>query len=295
METALVTGGLGRSGRWIVDRLAESYRVVCVDLDHPGFDAVGRDGIEFRAADLTTGEAFDLVGEVDPDYVVHWAAIPVSGRHAGSRVFETNALAAYNTLTAAGRAGARIVQASSDSAYGFFFADPTPMPESLPITEDHPRLAEDPYGISKVTAEEIAGGVTRRFGVPVASLRPAWIQFPGDYPCRSDGYVADVEGGAGNFWSYVDVRDVAGLVAAALDADFEGHEAFNAVAADNALGRPLVELMEEAHGGVPAECDVAGDDSAFSMAKAASTLDYRPRHSWREAADAEVPSPTLTL
>jgi len=187
-----------------------------------------------------------VVHAVDPDVVVHWAAIR-SRAPTPTVACETNVHAAKNVLDAAGRADARIVQASSDGAYGFFFADPTPFPDELPITEDHPLQPEDPYGLSKVTAEAAAGAVARREGVPAVSIRPSWIQFPGEYACRSDGYVNDADdAGAGNFWSYIDARDVADLVAAAL-ADTAGsdptvapgtHEAVNCVAADNALGRP---------------------------------------------------------
>ncbi|MFB6155850.1 MAG: NAD-dependent epimerase/dehydratase family protein [Haloferacaceae archaeon] len=298
-ETVLVTGGLGRSGRWIVDRLAGEYEVVCVDLDHPGFDAMGRDGVTFRAADLTNaGEILDLTTAVDPDAVVHWAAIPVADRHAGTRVFETNSLAAYNALTAAGRVGARVVQASSDGAYGFFFMDEWTLPEELPITESHPRRPEDAYGVSKVVAEEVGSAIARRDGVSVASIRPSWIQFPGDYPCRDDGYVGSLAAGAGNYWSYVDVRDVADLVAAALADPVDGHEAFNCVAADNALGRPLVDLLEDYYGDVPAAWHdrVDGDATAFSTAKAGEALDWEPSRSWRDAAtDESVPEPELTV
>jgi len=297
-ETVLVTGGLGRSGRWVVDRLADEYDVVCVDLDHPGFDELGRDGIEFRAVDLTdAGEILDATTEIDPDAVVHWAAIPAAGRHAGTHVFETNSLAAYNTLTAAGRVGARVVQASSDGAYGFFFHEEWSLPDELPITEAHARRPEDAYGVSKVVAEEVGAAISRRDGVSVASIRPSWIQFPGDYPCRGDGYVDDLSAGAGNFWSYVDVRDVAEMVAAALSADLAGHETFNCVAADNALGRPLLDLLSEYYGDVPAAWadSVAGDASAFSTAKAREVLGWEPDRSWREAADEDVPEPELTL
>lgn len=295
METVLVTGGLGASGRWVVDRLAGEYHVVCVDREHPGFDEQGKEHVEFRAGDLTeSGTALDICTDVDPDKVVHWAAIPAAGRHPGPDLFETNALAAYNTLSAAGRVGADVVQASSDGAYGFFFASETPIPEELPITESHPRRPEDPYGLSKVTAEELGAGIARRDGVSVVSLRPSWIQFPGDYPCRDEGYVSNLEAGAGNYWSYVDVRDVAEMVAVALEADVEGHEAFNCVAPDNALGEPLVELMESHYGAVPEECTVEGDASAYSMAKAREVLGFEPAHAWREAADADVPEPELT-
>ena len=304
MATVLVTGGRGASGKWVVDRLAGDHEVVVVDYDHPGLGVDPAPNVSFRAADLAErGEALDVVSAVDPDAVVHWAAIPVAGTHPEGRVFETNALAAHNVLTAAGRADAPVVQASSDGAYGFFFADPTPLPEELPVTEDHPLRPEDPYGLSKVTAEETAAAVARRHGVPAVSVRPSWIQYPGAYACREAGYVADRSAGAGNFWSYVDVRDVADLVARAVD-DLLGdapavepgtHEAVNCVAADNALGRPLLDLLRAEYGGVPADTDVAaGDDrGAYAIAKAAELFGWEPRRSWRDAADAEVDAPTL--
>ena len=282
----VVTGGRGASGRWIVDRLVrEGHAVTCLDRDHPGFGA-GHEDVAYRALDLTdAGAVLDTVTAVDPDTVVHWGAIPAAGRHPGVDLYRNNSLGAYNVLTAAGRVGARVVQASSDGAYGFFFADPTPVPD------EHPLRPEDPYGLSKVVAEEIGATVARRDGVSVASLRPSWIQYPGEYACRDPGYVEDLSAGAGNYWSYVDIRDVVDCVCAALGADFDGHEAFNCVAPDNALGRPLVDLLAEEFGRVPDETAVEGDGSAYSTAKAAALLDWEPSHSWREAADADVPGP----
>jgi UDP-glucose 4-epimerase len=299
METILVTGGRGQSGRWLVDRLADDYHVICADFSHPGFGEEGRKGIEFRALDLTErGAVFDLVTDLDPDAVVHWGAIPVAGRHPGGDVFENNTLAAYNVLAAAGRVGASVVQASSDGAYGFFGAAETPVPDELPITEAHTLRPEDDYGLSKVAAEEIAKSVVRRDGISVASIRPTWIQYPGDYPCRDEGYTADLAAGAGNYWSYVDVRDVVGLVKAALegtkDGRIEGHEAFNCVGPDNALGRELTELMQEFYGSLPEDCSVEGDASAYSVAKADDVLGWTPEHSWREASDEDVDGPELT-
>ncbi len=314
METVIVTGGRGASGRWIVDRLATDHEVVVVDYERPGLGATPAENVSFRAADLADrGEALDVVDAVDPDAMVHWAAIPVAGTHPEGRVFETNVLAAHNVLTAAGRAGARIVQASSDGAYGFFFADPTPIPETLPVTEEHPLRPEDPYGLSKVTAEETAASVARAHDVPAVSIRPSWIQYPGAYACREAEYVDDLDAGAGNFWSYVDVRDVADLVAATLEgtAGHESgagdanageaaipsgtHEAVNCVAADNALGRPLSELIREVYGELPAEIDVDPDDdrSVYSTRKAERLFGWRPSRSWRTAASEAVAEPTL--
>ncbi|KTG07891.1 UDP-glucose 4-epimerase [Haloprofundus marisrubri] len=302
MDTVLVTGGLGRSGRWIVDRLANDYDVVCVDLSQPGFEVSERPSIDFRAADLTDrGETFDLVSELDPDGVVHWAALPSPTRHAGGRVFETNTMATYNVLVAAARQHAKIVWASSESAYGFPFARETTLPDELPITEDHPLRPEDPYGTSKVVGEEIAKMVVRRYDVPVASIRPSWIQYPGEYACRDREDLRenrplsalDLDAGVGNFWSYVDVRDVASLVATALDIGVAGHEAFHAVAAENYLDVATLDAVEERFGALPDDCNVEGEASALSTAKADRMLDWRPSHSWRDAVDESVAEPDL--
>lgn len=292
-RTVVVTGGLGRSGRWIADRLAEEgWRVVCVDRTHPGWEIDARENLDFRAADLADrGQALDLLGELDPDAVVHWAALPSPTRHPGGRVFETNVLAAYNVLAGAGRAGARVAWSSSESAYGFPFAEEKRLPERLPIRETDPLRPEDPYGTSKVVGEEVAKMVTRRFGVPVASIRPSWIQYPGEYECVEAR--ADLAAGAGNFWSYVDVRDVASVVSAALEAEFSGHEAFHAAAADNYLEQPIEDALREFFGELPDDCNVSGDESALSAEKADEVLDWKPDHSWREAADEAVEGPEL--
>jgi UDP-glucose 4-epimerase len=276
----VVTGGRGASGSWIVDSLAEDHAVTCLDQSLP--EEGGTDGVDYRALDLTdAGATFDVLTEIDPDAVVHWAAIPVAGNHAGVDLFRNNTLAAYNVLTAAGRIGADVVQASSDGAYGFFFAAETPVPDELPITESHALRPEDPYGLSKVVTEEVGETVARAEGISVASLRPSWIQFPEEYPCREDSYLNDLSAGAGNYWSYVDVRDVVSLVEAALETPVDGHEAFNCVAPDNALGRPTRELIEDYYGDLPDDCTIQGDAAAYSTAKAARVLGWEPTHSWK--------------
>lgn len=289
MSRILVTGGFGRSGRWIVDRLAsEGHELLAVDqrtspVDHPAVDG--------RQADLTDkGDVYDLVHEFEPDDVVHWGAIPDPLDHAGGHVFENNVMGAYNVLDAAGRVGADVVWASSESAYGLPFSAETPLPDYLPIDEDHPMRPEDPYGTSKVVGEEIAKMVVRRDGIDVASIRPSWIQYPGEYLCRGND---PSEHGDGNLWSYVDVRDIVDSVVAALDADLGGHEPFLIAAAENWAGRPTVDLVEDWFGEVPDECDLSGEQSAMSSAKAQSMLDWEPTHAWREAAEEDVDGPTI--
>lgn len=290
-DTVLVTGGLGRSGRWIVDRLADNYTVCCLDRTHPGFEIDARANVDFVAADLTdAGDAFDVVTDLQPDTVVHWAAIPAPERHAATRVFETNVTAAYNTLDAAGRVGADVVQASSEASYGLAFAAESRLPAELPMTVDHPQEPADPYGLGKVVAEEAAETIVRRDGIAVTSVRPSWIQYPGEYECRSTD---DLAAGAGNCWSYVDARDVADLVAAAVVDPPTGHEPVHAAAANNYLGRPTVEAVREYFGAVPDDCTLSGESSALSTARARDLFGWEPSHGWRESAAVDVPTPTL--
>jgi len=259
-------------------------------VDQVGADSE-RPNVDVRVADLTeAGRVFDLVAEFDPDSVVHWGAIPDPLNHAGGEVFENNVISTYNVLDAAGRAGAKVLWASSESALGFPFAAETPPPDYLPVDETHPLRPEDPYGASKETGEAIARMVSRRDGVPVVSIRPSWIQYPGEYVCLGNEPPAE---GVGNFWSYIDVRDIASIVAAALEADVEGHEAVFAVADENYADRSTTDLFEEQFGAVPEPCDIEGDQSSITNAKAGDLLGWEPEHSWREAADEDVTEPTV--
>nr|WP_227134275.1 NAD(P)-dependent oxidoreductase [Halorubellus salinus] len=303
-ESVVVTGALGGAGRWVVDRLADTDAdILAIDQGLP--EAAGPEGVDFRAADLTDcGETFDLLDRTRPDAVVHLAAIPDPLNHAGSRVFRNNVLSTYNVLDIAGRVGADVAWTSSESAYGFPFATEIRPPEYLPIDESHPMRPEDPYGTSKVLGETVADMVVRRDGISVTSIRPSWIQYPGSYVACDVQNEFDIEalaadpvgavgGGTGNFWSYVDVRDVADMIVGTLEADRDGHEAFNCHAKDNFVDVPTRALFDALLGDVPDPCDLDDDESAFSMAKAESELDWSPSHTWRTARNESVDGPTF--
>jgi nucleoside-diphosphate-sugar epimerase len=291
VDSAVVTGATGGAGSWVADRLADQgVHVTGVDLERP---AGGRDNLAFRTADLTAhGETWEIIHEADPDAVIHFAAIPSPTQDPGTRVFENNTTSTYNVLVAAGRNDAEVVWTSSESAYGTVFAEETWLPDYLPVDEAHPLRPEDPYGASKVAGEEVAEMVARRYDVPVTSIRPSTINYPGRY-YTSDQRAGYEEGGAlsGNFWSYVDVRDVVSMVEAALAAEYDGHEAFLCVADENYLGEPTAGAIEAAAGRLPADCDLEGEQAGLSNAKARAVLGWEPVHDWREAEGEEVPGP----
>lgn len=294
MSDILVTGGLGRLGRWTIDHFVEAgWDVTCVDVDHPGFGTTARPGVEFRTADLTEpGETREIVEQTAPEQVVHLAAIPNPEVYAGSRVLENNVMSTYNTLVSAGRAGVPITWASSESAYGFPFADEPRLPDYLPIDEEHPMEPEDPYGTSKVLGEETAKMVTRKFDVPVVSLRVSNVQYPGNYTVIEGR--EDLSNGVGNFWSYIDGRDVAAAIEQAVDVDVIGHEAFILAADENYLGRPTTEALRGTFGGLPDRCELSGEQSALSNQKAKVRLGWTPTHTWQTAAEEDGSAPRLT-
>lgn len=293
MDHIIVTGALGRAGTWAADRLArEDYHVTAVDLDHPGWEVAAREHVDFRAVDLTdAGETYGLVAELEPDAVVHYAALPAPTRHAASRVFETNTTSTFNVLDAAGRQGAQVVWTSSESAYGYPFREEPKLPPELPITEDHPLEPEDPYGTSKAAGEEVAKMVARRDGVDVVSLRPSWVQYPGEYTCLENQ--DDLSAGVGNFWSYIDVRDLASAVVDALETDIGGHEALNIAAADTYLDQSVDEACEAFFGEVP-DSSIRGLESALSTDSARQVIDWEPEFGCRNSGTDAVETPSLT-
>ncbi|WP_255170259.1 NAD-dependent epimerase/dehydratase family protein [Natrononativus amylolyticus] len=283
--TVVVTGATGGAGSRIVEELATAGReVVGVDLERPPNPR--ESDATFLEADLTDqGQAWEAIQTAEPDAVVHFAAIPRPGITTDAETFMTNVSSAYHVLEAAGRAGADVVWASSESIYGSVFAAEPWLPDYLPVDESHPRRPADPYATSKLVGEELGAMAARKHGISVISIRPSWITYSGEQRTAAARERFDPETAekSGNFWTYVDVRDVVSMVRAALEADRDGHDVYLAAAAENFLGRPTADVIETVFGELPGECDLEGDESAFTTAKARAELGWEPAHSWREA------------
>ncbi|MFP9190920.1 NAD-dependent epimerase/dehydratase family protein [Natronosalvus vescus] len=290
--TVLVTGATGGAGSWIVDAFArDGHDVVGIDLERPPRK---REGVTFLEADLTDqGQTWELIQTYDPDAVVHFAAIPRVEITSGTETFLTNVESTYHVFEAAGQAGADVVWASSESIYGSVFANEPWLPEYFPVDEAHPLRPEDPYATSKLVGEELAGMAARKHGISVTSIRPSWITYPGSQLMARVRETFDPETADpnGNFWSYVDVRDVVSIVQAALESPPEGHERYLAAAEDNFLGRPTAEVIEAVFDGLPEDCSLEGTQSAFSTAKAQRELGWQAQHTWEESELESVDGP----
>lgn len=122
-------------------RNAAGFPVLSLDLAEDGLGLDGVDGV-FHLAGQPGVQSF---GDVFPLYVRH------------------NVLATQRVFEAAAAAGTRVVFASSSSVYGEAERYPTP--------EDTPPRPLSPYGITKLTCEQLARAYGRSFGLDAVVLR----------------------------------------------------------------------------------------------------------------------------
>jgi CDP-glucose 4,6-dehydratase len=170
---ALVTGGTGLVGGWLVKRLSEAGAdVVCLVRDWVPQSELVRAGTLDRVR-VVRGDVREqallerCLGEYEIDTVFHLAAqtiVGIANRNPVS-TFESNIQGTWALLEAARRSPAvkQIVVASSDKAYGDR--------EKLPYDEGAPLEGRHPYDVSKSCADLIAQAYAKSYGLPVSITR----------------------------------------------------------------------------------------------------------------------------
>ncbi len=272
-----VTGGSGKLGSWVVRHLQEhGYPVVNIDR------AQSPQVHTFQADLCDLGQTFGVLE--GKEAVVHLAAIPWPGEHSPEVVFRNNVLSTFNVLQASLVLGIRkIVLAGSESALGFPFLFRPFSPEYLPIDEDHPLLAQDAYGLSKIVVEELGRGFVRRQpDLSIISLRLSYVLRPEDYARELESAWADSKNNAFNLWAYIDVRDAAEACRLALAYPARGFEAFYIAAPDTLMREPTLELVERYYPGVKRVAEgFGGRMSPLSCRRAEEQLGFKARFTWQ--------------
>ncbi len=278
----LVTGGSGKLGRAVVDLLVQrGHRVSVVDLVSPG-----RPDVAWTRADLTDyGQAVGVLTGVDdrwpaPDAVVHLAALPAPGLRPDAALFAANVTTTYNVFAAARVAGVdTVVWASSETVLGLPFDTPPP---HLPLDEDCGPAPTTSYSLSKTLEEEMARQFARwRPELSITGLRFSNVMEPADY-AAFPSFDADPALRRWNAWSYIDARDGAAAVLAALDHPGRGADVFVIANADTVMSRPSAELAAEHFPGVPVRGPLGRHQALMSSEKARRVLGWTPVHSWRD-------------
>jgi UDP-glucose 4-epimerase len=163
----LVTGGAGYIGSVVAHQLAEAgHETVVLDNLSKGYRGAVPEGTRFVRADLLDAEG--LLGALAEgfDGVLHFAALSLVGESVEQpeRYYRNNLCGTLNLLEAMREAGVpRLVFSSTAAVYG--------EPEQVPIPETSPTLPTNPYGASKLAADQLIGAVCRARGLAAASLR----------------------------------------------------------------------------------------------------------------------------
>jgi UDP-glucose 4-epimerase len=285
----LVTGANGKVGRVTVEALVErGHKVRAADLQRGVFERLEPGAPEYVQADLTDAGAAYAVAR-DMDAVVHTAAIPEPTHNPPHVVFHNNLMATFNILEAAIRFKATcFVNISSETVPGFFFPERDFLPDYVPVDEDHPIRPQDPYALSKYFGELLMDAAVRRSDIRCISIRPSWVQHEGNYEFNLGPQVRDPSLLSANFWSYIDVYDLADALCLAAESDLPGHEVFYIASPDNVTGRDFAELVKTYYGDeVELRPTARSDASGISCAKAERLLGFSPTRSWRDYLDEE--------
>ncbi len=180
-RSALVTGGTGLLGGWLVQALVErSCRVVVLVRDSAPNSALVRTGLANRV-DIVQGSLCDI--DVLRRTMAEYAVQTVFHLAAQSQVrvakvdpvgtLEANVRGTWNVLEAARAChGVDVIAASSDKAYG----------ESavMPYREEHPLKGRYPYDVSKSCMDLVCGMYAASFDLPVVVTRCANLYGGGD-------------------------------------------------------------------------------------------------------------------
>lgn len=172
----LVTGGAGYIGsHTVVELLNNNHKVVVVDnLSNSSEEAIHRieeitrKSVEFHEFDLRNRTMLDSVFNSHSfDAVIHFAGLKAVGESVAKALFyyQNNLESTLSLLESMKQFDVKkLVFSSSATVYG--------NPETLPITEDAPKSATNPYGQTKLMIEQILEDISAtNEGWNITSLR----------------------------------------------------------------------------------------------------------------------------
>ena len=263
----LVTGASGFLGGRLMPLLANEHEV-------RGFDAKPPESLEF---DLATGDIRDfaaITGELDEvEAVVHLAAMTAKPSTKDPlAAYDVNVKGTYNLAEAAVRAGVKkVVFASTIGVCGSLSEGF--VPEHVPLTESHPCLAKDTYGLTKYLGEDILKGYSRQHDLVTVCLRFNWTQ-----DTRAAGASP---GGKATLWSTVDYRDVLQAIVLSLESDIAGNETINIGSENNWFNVNSLDLVRQHFPSTKVDSNYFSENpkrGIFSISRAKEILNYQPRY-----------------
>ena len=286
-----VTGGSGKAGKHLIPYLLErGYSVVNADLVPLVMDDV--DNINLDITD--SGQLFNALsgyanipelksGEGLKSFkaVVHLAAIPRILVKPDNEIFRINTLGTYNVIEAATKLGIKkIIFASSETTYGFCFAQGNPVPKWLPIEEDYETSPTDSYGLSKVLNEKTGQAFQKRTGIDIYALRIGNIIEPNEYS-RFEEFCKNPSIRLRNLFNYIDARDLAQAIELCIEKEGLGYEVFNVTHNTNSVSLTTEEIIMQFFSNVKLRRKMDKYESILSSKKIRDILGFKPVHDWK--------------
>ena len=283
-----VTGGSGKAGKHLIPYLLEKgFSVVNADLVPLLMDGV--DNINLDVTD--SGQLFNALsgyanipelksGEGPKNFkaVVHLAAIPRVLIKPDNETFRINTLGTYNVIEAATKLGIKkIIFASSETTYGFCFAQGNPIPKYLPIEEDYETNPTDSYGLSKVLNEQTGKAFQKRTGIDIYALRIGNIIEPNEYH-RFEEFCKNPSVRLRNLFNYIDARDLAQAIELCIKKDGLGYEVFNVTHDINSVSLTTEEIIKNFFPNVKIRREMEKYESILSSRKIRNVLGFKPIH-----------------
>jgi UDP-glucose 4-epimerase len=297
-ERILLTGATGHLGKALAGRLCTSgYQVVGI-----GRRASALTALEQEVGDRFTGVRCDLTQERDIGSVVRAHGPFTALVHAAAAIdigLSPREIYMQNVYTTGalleklrGQVG-RVVYVSSIDTYG--------MPQSSPITEDHPTRPSTFYGASKLAGEEYVRLFGQACGVKTAMLRVSSIYGPGEWLNRAmlaflkasiAGEPIVLMGDGADLRDYVFVTDVAEGVLGVVRNEVEGvyNLGGGAPVSIRELARTAQELTNSSAGLQERERVKPRYDLFLDIGKLSRATGFRPRVSLREGMAQELAS-----
>ncbi len=296
----VVTGAAGFIGSRLTARLlAAGHQVVGVDCFTDYYPRwikernlallQGSPSFRFRAEDLNT---MDLKALFDGAEAVFHLAAQAGVRASWGESFDNyiaNNVRATQRLLETAKEGplGRFVFASSSSVYG-----QTP---DLPMRETGPVQPLSPYGVTKLSAEQLCVLYNRNYGVPVLALRFFTVYGPGQRPdmafhrffqALAEGREIPVYGDGNQTRDFTYVDDIIAASLAAVDRGRPG-EVYNVGGGHRERLADVIEVMADVAGRAAriAHSEAQkGDvpDTFADIRKAQAELGYAPRTPLRD-------------
>ena len=213
--------------------------------------------------------------------VIHLAAIPRILIKPDNETFRINTLGTYNVIEAATKLGIKkIIFASSETTYGFCFAQGNPLPNWLPIEEDYETSPTDSYGLSKVLNEQTGKAFQKRTGIDIYALRIGNIIEPNEY-YRFKEFCENPKVRLRNLFNYIDARDLAQAIELCIQKDGLGYEVFNVTHNNNSVNLKTEQIIKEFFPNVELKRKMEDYEAILSSKKIRNMLGFKPEHDWK--------------